>query len=157
MLPLHKDGESRDLDNYRTISRLPCLAKILESLVNKQLCYFLSVNGILNVYQSRFRPKHTTTATMLVVNDIANALDDRKDCAAMFVDLSKASDTVDHVILLNKLSSIGLGTDAFRWFHIYLNDTTHAIRVDGSNLSSLSYVKGCPKVPYSAHYCLQSI
>jgi hypothetical protein len=52
-------------------------------------------------------------------------------CAALFVDLSKAFDTVDHDILLNKLSSIGLSSDACSWFHDYLSDRTQAIVIDG--------------------------
>ena len=122
------------------------LQKILESLVNKQLCYFLSVNGILNVNQSRFRPKCSTTmATMLVVNYIANSLDDKMNCATMFVDLSKAFDTVDHAILMNKLSSIGLDTDACRWFQNYLNDRPQAIKVDVVKSEFLELHKEVPQ------------
>lgn len=146
VLPLHKGGDGSDLDNYRPISRLPCLAKILESIVNKQLQSFLSANSILSTNQSGFRSKHSTTsATMLVVNDIANALDDRKHCAALFVDLSKAFDTVDHAILLSKLSSIGVGTDACRWFYDYLKDRTQAVMVDGVKSDSLQLLKGVPQ------------
>uniref|UniRef100_A0A673ZIM1 Reverse transcriptase domain-containing protein n=1 Tax=Salmo trutta TaxID=8032 RepID=A0A673ZIM1_SALTR len=82
---------------------------------------------------------------MLVVNYIANALDDRKHCAALFVDLSKAFDTVDHAILLSKLSSIGVGTDACRWFYDYLKDRTQAVMVDGVKSDSLQLLKGVPQ------------
>lgn len=85
------------------------------------------------------------SATMLVVNDIANALDDRKHCAALFVDLSKAFDTVDHAILLSKLSSIGVGTDACRWFYDYLKDRTQAVMVDGVKSDPLQLLKGVPQ------------
>ena len=146
VLPLHKGGDSSNLDNYRPISRLPCLAKILESLINKQLQSFLSENNLLSINQSGFRPKHsTTTATMLVVNDIANALDEGKHCAALFIDLSKAFDTVDHDILLSNLSFIGLGPDACRWFSNYLMDRTQAVMVDGVKSEPLALLKGVPQ------------
>lgn len=128
VLQLLKGGDGSELDNYRPISTLSCLAKILESLVNRQLQSFLTVNSTLSSNQSGFRPKHSTsTATVRVVNDITNALDNRKYCAALFIDLSKAFDTVDHAILLGKLSSIGLGLDACRWFHDYLKDRSQAV------------------------------
>ena len=59
--------------------------------------------------------------------DITNALDNRKYCAALFIYLSKAFDTVDHAILLGKLSLIGLGSDACHWFHDYLKDRSEAV------------------------------
>ena len=131
MLPIHTCGDTNDLDNYRPISRLPCLAKILESLINVQLCSSLSDNCILNVNQSGFRPGHsTTTAATLVVNDIVNALDAKKSCASLFIDLSKTFDTVDHSVLQKKLSRIGLGYTACLWFQSYLSDRTQAILTD---------------------------
>ena len=138
-LPLLKGGDGSELD------KLSCLAKILESLVNRQLQYFLSVNNTLSSKQSGFRPKHSTiTATVCVVNYITNALDNRKYCAALFIDLSKAFDPVDHVILLGKLS-IGLGLDACRWFHDYLKDRSQAVGVDCIQSEQLELFQGVPQ------------
>ena len=68
--------------------------------------------------KSEFRPGHSNIiATTLVVNDLVNALDTKMKCASLFVDLSKAFDTVDHAVLLNKLSSIGLSSDFCLTFH----------------------------------------
>jgi hypothetical protein len=108
--------DSSGQNNDRLISSHPYLAKILESLVNVQLCSFLPEKCILNVNQSGFRPGHSTiTATTLVVNDLVNSLDTKMKCAALFENLSKAFDTVDHAISLNKLSSIGLSSDTCSW------------------------------------------
>ena len=88
-----------------------------------KLAIFLSEKCILNVNQSGFRPGHSTiTAATLGLNDLLNAVDTKIKCAALFVDLSKDFDTVDHAILLNKLSSIGLSSDACSWFQDYLRD-----------------------------------
>ena len=74
--PLHKGGDRGDLNNYRPISKLSCLAKIMESLVNNQVKIFLSEHSVLSPHQSGFREKHSTiSATTLVVNDFASALD----------------------------------------------------------------------------------
>lgn len=103
VIPLFKGGDKNDLNNYLPISKLPCLAKILESLVNDQFKSFLLDNSVLSPNQSGFRAKHSTiTATTKVLNDIISDIDERKYCAALFVDLTKAFDTVDHALLLQK-------------------------------------------------------
>lgn len=116
--PLFKFGDPRDLNNYRPISRLSCLVKIFEKIVNLQLHSFLDEHCILKAYQSGFRPGHSTTSAATQVDDIISGIDKKKHCAALFIDLSKAFDTVDHLLLLNRLSSIGLDLAACRWFKI---------------------------------------
>ncbi len=83
------------LNNYRPISKLSVLAKVLETFVNNQLKDFLSVNNILSDFQSGFRKQHsTTTAALKVLNDFTESVDNKKYCAALFIDLSKAFDTI---------------------------------------------------------------
>ncbi len=123
MTLLHKGGETDILNSYRPISKLSCLAKILESLVNDQLKSFLSAHSILCTHQSGFTEKHRTiTVATLVLNDVISALDNKKHCAALFIDLSEAFDTVDHTLLLKKLLNIGFDDVAFNWFQRYLMD-----------------------------------
>ena len=79
---------------------LSCLAKILETLINSQLRSFSSLYGILNVHQSGFRTGHSTiSAASLLINDIVSSLDKKCHCAALYIDLLKAFDTVDHKLL----------------------------------------------------------
>lgn len=107
VLPLLKSGDPLALDNYRPISRLSVLAKLYESLINEQL----KKNCILSCTQSGFRQGHSTiTAVTSVTNDIVNVLDNKKSCAALFIDLSKAFDTVDHHLLLQRLQNIGFSS-----------------------------------------------
>ena len=146
VIPLHKGGDRDNLDNYRPISTLPCLAKVLETLVNSQLKSFLSSHSILSPHQSGFRPNHSTiTAITLVTNDITSALDRRKHCAALFVDLSKAFDTVDHQLLLKRLSDIGLDMDACAWFHGYLSSRRQCVKSPLGNSEFLPISKGVPQ------------
>ncbi len=129
VIPLHEGGDISDLNNYRPISKLYCLAKILESSVYHQLKPFLPKYLVLSPHQFGFREKHNTiSATTLVVNNIVTAFDNSKCCAALFVDLSKAFDTVDNLLLLQKLYYIGFDTKAHSWFQSYLSERLQSVK-----------------------------
>lgn len=146
VLPLLKGGDPSDVNNYRPISKLSILAKVLESLVNIQLKNFLAENNILNEVQSGFRTGHSTmTAATVVVNDIINGLDKKQSCAAVFVDLSKAFDSVDHTLLLTRLRSSGLGDMAVQWFRSYLTDRTQCVHADNLKSNFLVLTRGVPQ------------
>ena len=105
VLPLHKGDDKADINNFRPISKLPYPAKVLESLVNNQLKSFPSIYPVLSPHQSGFRDKHSpVTATTLVTNDMISTADKGKYCAALFVDLTKHFDTVDHALPIQRLS-----------------------------------------------------
>ena len=90
-----KGGDTADVNNYRPISKLPCLAKVLESLVNNQLKWFLSVHAVFSPELYCFRAKHgIVTAITSVMNDIISAVDKGKYCTAVFKDLTKAFEFV---------------------------------------------------------------
>lgn len=129
VVPLFKGGDLSDLNNYRPISKLCCLAKVH---------WQMNSYDILQSQPSGFRPGHSTaTATSLVINNILNGLDSRKHCAALFIDLSKAFDTVDHGILLRKLSSIGLDDLALNWFLNYLSGRKQSVVANSTKSSFL--------------------
>uniref|UniRef100_A0A8C6KGR8 Reverse transcriptase domain-containing protein n=1 Tax=Nothobranchius furzeri TaxID=105023 RepID=A0A8C6KGR8_NOTFU len=131
VLPLLKGGDPAVLTNYRPISNLSVLSKIMESLVSVQLKEFLSINDILSKCQSGFRKGYsTTTAVMKVVNDIIVVLDRKQFCASLFIDLSKAFDTVDHAILINRLISLGLSEHSVAWFSNYLTNRTQCVKCE---------------------------
>ena len=122
VLPLLKGGDPTLLNNYRPISKLSILAKVLERLVNDQVKDYLSLNNILSPFQSGFRKQHSTaTAAIKVINDIVEAMDAKKYCAALFIDLSKAFDTVDQSISCQRLSTIGMSDHAVGWFSNYFS------------------------------------
>ena len=122
------------------------LSKVLEKLVSEPLKGLFDANGLLSHHQSRFRKQHSTiTAAIKVVNDIIEALDGRKYCAALFIDLSKAFDTVDHVILADRLHKIGLSDQAVNWFSNYLSGRTQCVQAAGSSSSFLPVLKGVPQ------------
>ena len=92
------------------------------------------VEAPLLIYQSAYRKLHSTeTALIRVHNDIAMALDHKRSVILLLLDLSAAFDTVDHCILLSRLSSrFGIGGTALEWFRSYLSDRTQFVNVNGS-------------------------
>ena len=109
--------------NYRPISILPSFSKVIEKLVHKRLYQYLKVNSILTESQFGFQPnKSTEQAILELQNRIIKYLSSGKWCLGMFLDLSKAFDTLNHKILLRKLYSYGVRGIALDWFGDYLED-----------------------------------
>uniref|UniRef100_A0A8C2Q2T0 ribonuclease H n=1 Tax=Cyprinus carpio TaxID=7962 RepID=A0A8C2Q2T0_CYPCA len=134
------------MDNYRPISKLSVLAKIFESLVSDQLKDFLIVNNILIPFQSGFRKGYSTiTAATKVVDDIVSAIDCKESCAALFIHLSKAFDTVDHAILLKRLSKIGMSDNAIERFKNYLSSRYQCVTCEGIKSGEAELMVGVPQ------------
>ena len=108
VFPVHnKDGKS-DPNNYRPISVLPAVAKVIERIICDQL-YYLSRNKILTKHQSGFHSLHSTvTALLRATNERYFNIDQGNTNVMVFLDLAKAFDTVSHEILLNKLELYGI-------------------------------------------------
>ena len=107
--PIHKSGSVTDMNNYRPISILPIISKLLEKSIHKQLMYHLERNNLLSDAQFGYRKKRSTDiATTLFVDNIRKNFDMGKLIGAIFIDLTKAFDTVSHSVLLFKLSAYGI-------------------------------------------------
>ena len=95
IIPIHKSGNKTSANNYRPISLLPSVSKILEKLVQVQLSDYLTHNNVLSEAQSGFRKNHSTISALLkVTDDWFNAIDRGLFTGAVFIDLRKAFDTV---------------------------------------------------------------
>ena len=102
--PIHKEGPTDDVNNYRPISLLSIFDKIIEKVMYKRLYNFLQSNNILFKNQFGFRKKFSTThALMEITEKIKDSIDKKKYACGIFVDVRKAFDTISHKILLNKL------------------------------------------------------
>ena len=122
------------------------MAKILESLINNQLKTFLASASILSPFQSGFRAGHSTaSAFTFVLNNIVSALDEKKHCAALFVDLSKAFDIVDHHLLLQRLCDFGFDNSACSWFRDYLSDRQQSVKLGSYQTELLTVTNGVPQ------------
>jgi hypothetical protein len=122
-----------DAQNYRPISNLTVLSKLLERLVASQLLGYLNCNNLLPNNQSAYRANHSTeTATAKIVSDILMAFDHGDIAALALLDCSAFFDTVDHDILLRKLSeSFGVGDTALQWLISYLRGRQQCVRYGG--------------------------
>ena len=123
------------LSNYRPISNLPFLSKVLEKAVAKQLCDFLHNNNLFETFQSGFRAHHSTeTALVKVTNDILIAMNDGLLSVLVLLDLSAAFDTIDHHILLKRLEHlVGIKGAALGWFKSYLSDRSQFVNVNSTS------------------------
>ena len=109
VIPIHKSGAHSNPDHYRPISMLPVISKIIEKTIHRQLITFLDKNHLLTKFQFGFRPKLSSEyAAIILLDSIRNNVDKYKLFGAIFVNLSKAFDTVSHATLLDKLPLYGI-------------------------------------------------
>ena len=109
------------------------MAKIFERIVYDQLYAYLEENNIICKHQSGFRAIHSTVTALLEATDTwAYNIDHGKINAVVFLDLKKAFDTVDHEIVLSKLSNYGIYGNAHQWFKSYLENRTQMCSINGS-------------------------
>ena len=121
VIPIHKKDDTMVISNYRPISILPAFSKILERVVYDRLYKFLDNNLFLNPEQYGFRQSHSTDLALLKFFDrVSTALAHREHAVGVFMDLSKAFDTLDHSIILSKLQYYGVRGIAYQWFSSYL-------------------------------------
>jgi len=124
--------DTEELKNYRPISNIPFIAKVLEKVVANRLCTYMTENNLQEIYQSAYKPNHSTeTALLRVCNDILLKLDTKQCTILVLLDLSAAFDTIDHTILLQRLAeTLGIKKNALAWFDSYLHNRSNAICID---------------------------
>ena len=135
------------LANFRPISKLPFISKILEKIVYAQLKHYLDEHNILEVFQSGFKTMHSTESALLrVFNDILLANDCGDHVILVLLDLTAAFDTVDHNILISRLQHlVGICGIALEWFKSYLADRTLCVRLADFESSSAPLSYGVPQ------------
>ena len=118
------------LKNYRPVSNLPFLSKLLERIVLSRILPFLQTNNILDHHQSAYRSNHSIeTALLKVENDILSAMDQGRLVALILLDLSAAFDTVDHCFLIKRLQQLGFDGTVLQWFTSYLLNRTQSVQI----------------------------
>jgi hypothetical protein len=146
VIPLHKSGDTKSINNYRPVSVLPVLSKILERLMYSRLINFINKHNILYKFQFGFREKHSTNmAIVTLIDKISNALDNGEYVIGVFLDLQKAFDTVNHKILLNKLHRYGIRGIAHNWFSDYLHERYQFVNYDNFTSTRKKITCGVPQ------------
>jgi hypothetical protein len=131
---LKKSGLDREvLKNYRPVSNLTFLSKVLEKVVAKQIVSHMAEHNMHDPLQSAYRLGHSTeTALTTVKNDIDRHLDNGRGCLLVLLDLSAAFDTIDHSILLDRLEQItGITGLALQWIRSYLTERKQSVMING--------------------------
>ena len=146
VVPLHKKGSRNLLNNYRPISILPALSKVFERILYEQLYDYFVGNNLLSHHQYGFRQFHSTASVLLdSTNEWFVNMDRGFFNIAVFLDLQKAFDTIDHDILLKKLDLYGLEKSALNLLKSYLTNRTQICFVNGTFSSQKLITCGVPQ------------
>ncbi len=134
VVPLYKQKGQKDImNNYRPVSLLPVISKILEKLVQKRINSFVRKKMLLFDSQFGFRCNHSTTDAILeFIGKVIKGFDKGDKTLAVFLDLSKAFDTLPHETLLQKLQNFGIRGKALQWFQSYLSDRKMYVKFNGN-------------------------
>lgn len=146
VIPIFKGGDHNCPSNFRPISLLSCLSKVIENLVKKRMLSFLLKYNILINQQFGFQSgKNTSDATLSFFSSLLHDLNKGDACAAIFCDLSKAFDCVNHRILLRKLSVYGFRGVALQWFNSYLSNRLQFVSLNGNVSQKMTISSGVPQ------------
>ena len=141
-----KEGDLTDINNFRPIAILPVMSKIMEHLIQLQTMSYLDEHNILDVNQGGFRKNNSTTSTTAaMLDDIYENINHHQVTYSVFIDFRKAFDSINHQILLKKLSKLGFHRDTISWFQNYLTNRTQYTVVNGKNSSLLGVECGVPQ------------
>ena len=146
VIPMYKSGNRGDINNYRPISVLPAFSKIIEKVIATRLINYLENNKLLSEQQHGFRANRSTESAVLqFVSNVYKLLEQKLNVAGVFIDLSKAFDTLDHKILLNKMQHLGIRGLPLKLFQSYLSNRAQAVLCN-MNYSSFNPIRrGVPQ------------
>ena len=143
--PLCKNGDSRDVQNFRPIPVLPVLSKVIEGHVHDSLYSYLTEKNLIYPRQLGFRKNHSTdTALIQIIDDLLFNLDKKRVSGMVLVDYCKAFNMVDHRLLLDKLKVYGVVGKTMKWFQSYLADRHQLVYLGGSVSDMVLMKHGVP-------------
>ena len=146
--------DNEQLSNYRPISRLSLISKIIERVVKSRLNDHLFSHCLLNAHQSAYRRHHSTETSLLYTHDhLITAIGSQKLSRLCLLDLSAAFDTIDHDILLTRLSSwLGIHGSVLNWLKSYLSSRTFCVKCNDCFSSLHTSLYGFPHVTNCSNF-----
>jgi len=143
VMPIHKKGSLSDLNNYRPISILSTISKVYESIALRQINWYFNSHNLWSSCQFGFQSANSTeTAIAACLSKVYSAINCGIYCIVIFLDFSKAFDTVNHLILCDKLKNrYNFSNNSVNWIHSYLVDRSQYVTYNG--ISSSTAIKNC--------------
>ena len=149
VIPIYKKGDKANLNNYRPISMLPTISKIFKRVIHMQLCAYFCENNLLCEQQYGFRSKHSTElATIKLVDYLLKQMDATQIPGAIYLDLSKAFDTLNFDILLGKLKFYGVVGTPLKLLDNYLRNRHQFVEFKNNNSDLQEILTGIPQGSY---------
>ena len=146
IVPIHKKEEKNDVKNYRPVSLLSVVEKIMERIIFKYTYNFFKDNFVISDNQSGFLPGRSTVTQLIeVYHEFCKAIDEGKEIRVIFLDISKAFDRVWHKGLLFKLKKCGIHGRLLEWFEDYLKDRLQRVIINGKFSEWIKIIAGVPQ------------
>lgn len=146
VIPIEKVVNTFKAEEFRPINMLPSYEKVLEIVVKEELLDFIENNNVLSKYQAGFRKNNSCeTAIQTVLVNWKKALNEKKYVVAVFLDLRRAFETIDHQLLLKKLNKIGCDGTVLKWFRSYLSVRKQKTRFNQVNSECSEVTNGVPQ------------
>jgi hypothetical protein len=145
--PIYKGkGNKDEPGNYRPISVICHIAKIMEKIIHAQLIKYLTIHDFISIDQSAYLKNHSTqTSLHRVIDDWLENINEGLLTGACFLDIQKCFDTIDHDLLLAKLECYGIKDNELNWFHSYLSRRSQRVLSNGSLSKACDLQIGVPQ------------
>ena len=144
--PLEKVNFPKDESDFRPISLLCTISKIIEKIAHNQICEYINCHNLLDAYQSAYKRFHgCNTAHIKITDDFLDMFDDSELALLVLLDFSKAFDTVHHTLLLEKLSILGFQEGALEWVKSYLTGRRQKVVTDEDESDWIALRNGVPQ------------
>ena len=146
VIPLLKSGTTSDCDNFRPISLLPVISKILEKIVFKRVMQHCESNGIMYYRQYGYRKNRSTSDAIYdLIGELVSNLDKKFHILSVFIDLKKAYDTCSHDTIIQKLKKLGISGSLLEWFKCYLTGRSQYLSFNNYESCFRDIVIGYPQ------------
>ena len=147
VIPLFKKDDKLVMDNYRPVSLLTSVSKVFEKVAHRQLSNYFTNNSLFYKSQYGFRAEHSTEyASLELIDRVIDSFENKLTPISIFMDLSKAFDTLDHTILLKKLNYYGVKGKELEWFKSYLTDRQQYVVINDMVSDTKCITTGVPRI-----------